>query len=164
LLVVPLLAIGACMQVNDKTLTEPFSAKVSSNLKPGTTSAPVSSGDPTPVGASQDAQGIQSDFVEGLILVRPKPGASLQDFLNRYEGTVVSDDTIPQAPPELGITLTDEQRKPTEFVVRINLNTVDPSQFEDQAQAKGLTGLMEFSSDGALRTLAGVADAVATGF
>jgi len=57
------------------------------------------------VAASRDGDGVQSEFLESIVLVRPKNAADLQAFLARYDGTVVGDDTIPEPPPELGIKL-----------------------------------------------------------
>jgi hypothetical protein len=107
---------------------------------------------------------VQSDFVQGVVLVRPDSEANLQVFLDRYEGVIIDDDTIPEPPPELGITLTDEERQPTEYVVRINLAAVDTSVLPENAAAAGLQGVIEFSSDAGVQTFAALLDAKAAGF
>ncbi len=140
-----------------------FEAKINADLVP-LQAAVIMKGNPERVVSSRDAQGVQSDFVEGVVVVRPKSDAELQDLLARYGGTVVDDNTIPEPPPELGITLTDEQRKPSEFVVRIDLAKVDTSSVAANASAAGLTGVLEFSSDAGLRTFAGNLEAKALGF
>jgi hypothetical protein len=143
---------------------DPVTVTVNPALVPGTATTPGPGGETLRVAASRDAKGIQTDFVEGIVLVRASSRDELKPFLDRYQGVVLGDDTIPEPPPELGITLTPEQRKPTEFIVRINLATVDTSAFEINATVAGLTGMLEFSSESGFQTLAGVADAVAAGF
>ncbi len=137
---------------------------VNPEVTPPQPTLPDGEGDPQPVAGSQDENGIQSDFIVGQVLVRPETEAELNDFLVRYEGTVISDNTIPEPPSSLGITLTPEQRQATEYLVRINLAKVDPEGFAADAAAVGMGGLLEFSSQDALLTLAGVTDALAAGF
>lgn len=159
-----LLSFAACSPTSPNPLLDPFEPTVNSDLLPAQKTVPDAQGNPQPVSSSRDSQGVQTDFVEGLVLVRPSSAADLNAFLSRYEGTVISDDTIPEPPPALGITLTAEQRRPTEYLVQINLAKVDVSSFATNATAAGLNGVMEFSSQAGLQTLAGVADAVAAGF
>lgn len=140
-----------------------FRPVVNARLAPMQPSLPDAAGNPQPVAASRDSRGIQTDFLEGVVLIRPKTAAELADFLRRYKGTVVRDDTIPAPPPHLGVTLTDDQRKPKEYVVRIDLAGVGTSTFAAKGAAKGLTGVLEFSSRAGLQTMAVVADASATG-
>jgi hypothetical protein len=137
---------------------------VNPNLTPRVASIPDGQGDPQTVACSRDDQGVQSEFIEGLVLVRPNSQANLDAFLERYDGIIISDDTIPQAPAALGIVLTDEQRKPVEYLVRINLDKVEPGGLAANGNAAGITGLFEFSSQAGLLTFAAVADAVAVGF
>ncbi len=158
------LLVGSCSPGTVPGTPGPFDPKVNTDLKPAQAVLPDAQGNPQPVATARDAQGVTTDFVEGLVLLRPAPGVDLNAFLSRYDGTVVSDDTIPEPPASLGITLTAEERKPTEYLVRINLAKVDLSTFIANASATGLTGVMEFSSQAGLLTLAGVADAVAAGF
>lgn len=142
----------------------PFEAKVNPEVKPEQPTLPDGQGSLMEIASSRDAHGVKSDFVVGLVTVNPKTEADLKVFLDRYGGVVVDDNTIPKPPPELGITLTDEQRKPTQFTVRIDLAKVDASRFSENAVAAGRTGVMEYSSDAGLHTVAAVADAIAAGF
>lgn len=140
-----------------------FRPIVSTRLAPAQPSLPDAAGNPQPVAASRDSRGIQTDFLEGVVQVRPKTAAELANFLLTYKGAVVRDDTIPAPPPRLGVTLTDDQRKPKEYVVRIDLSSVDTSTFAAKGAAKGLTGVLEFSSRAGLQTMAAVANASAAG-
>lgn len=161
--------VGACTQENpsptdDPNAPEEFTPAVNATVIPQRTTIPDAQGNDQPVCASRDADGVQSDFVEGVVLIKPRSAADLQAFLERYDGEVIDDDTIPVPPPELGITLTDEERAPTEFVVRINLDMVDLADFESNAEGFGLSGVFEFTSQAGLRTFAGLLDAKASGF
>lgn len=160
--VAALMLLGAC---SDVTTPAPgaFVAAVNTKVVPSQATI-LAHGQPQPVAASRDDKGVQSDFLEGIVLLKPKNAADLQSFLDRYDGTVIGDDTIPEPPPELGITLTAEQRKPTEFKVRINLARVNVAGLPANGAAAGLTGTLEFSSDAGLRTFAGILDAKAAGF
>jgi hypothetical protein len=142
----------------------PLEATVNPVVIPPQPSLPDGEGKPQPIGASRDKHGVQSEFVVGQVLVRPKSDEDLQAFLQRYEGTVMGDDAIPEPPANLGITLTAEQRKATKYVVSINLAKVDAAGFADDAAKVGMGGLLEMSSQEALLTLAGATDALAEGF
>lgn len=143
---------------------QPLIPKVDPGLTPTQPTIPDKDGTPLPVAVSRDDRGTHSEFIEGQVLVRPKSQADLNDFLQRYDGTVLADDTIPEPPANLGITLTPEQRKPTEYLVRINLAKVNTATFAADAAQIGLGGGFDFSSEDGLRTLAAVTNAAATGF
>ena len=155
-----LLCIGALMFLASCSR---FEAKVDPKVAPAEKSI-LAHGNPEPVAASRDSDGVQSEFLESIVLVRPKSAADLQSFLARYDGTVVGDDTIPEPPPELGITLTAEERKPAQFKVRINLAKANADRMSANASAAGLTGQLTFSSDAGMRTFACALDATAAGF
>ena len=157
-----LMLLGACTHVATP-IPGAFVAKVNTNVVPGQATI-LAQGHPQPVAASRDDKGVQSDFLEGIVLLRPKSEADLQSFLARYDGTIIGDDTIPVPPSELGITLTVEQRKPTEFKVRINLARVNIAGLSANAAAVKLIGNLEFSSEAGMRTFAGILDAKAAGF
>ena len=142
----------------------PLEPSVNPEVVPPQPSIPDGEGNPQPVGASRDKNGVQSEFIVGQVLVHPKTDEDLQAFLQRYEGTVMGDDAIPEPPANLGITLTNEQRKATKYVVNINLAKVDAEGFADDAAKLGMGGLLEMSSQEALLTLAGATDALAEGF
>ena len=86
-------------------------------------------------------------------------------FLNRfrYDGKIVGSNEIPEPPAELGITLTAEQRRATEFTVQINSAKIDPSSFVADAAKLELGGTYLFSSDDGLKLLALVTKEVAAG-
>ncbi len=142
----------------------PLEATVNPDLTPTQPSLPDKDGQPRPIGTSRDAAGVQTDFVLGEMLIHPESDQALQDFLARYDAKVIYDNTVPEPPEGLGITLTPEERKSTEYLVRFNLAALDISHLKEDAAKVGLGGLLELSSDEALRTLAGITDAAAAGF
>jgi hypothetical protein len=135
-----------------------------SGVVPSLPSLPDREGNPLPVANSRDAAGVESEFIVGQVLIRPRTSSDLSSFLQRYEGTVISDDTVPEPPASLGVTLTEAQRQATEYLVRINLARVDASTFAADAAALGLYGTMDFSSQDALLSMAAVTNAAAVGF
>jgi hypothetical protein len=139
-------------------------ATVNTEVVSGQPAIPDAKGNIQSVAASRDDKGIQSDFLERIVLLKPKSSADLQSFLDRYDGTIIANDTIPEPPPDLGITLTAEQRKATQFKVRINLAKVNVAGIGANGAAAGLTGKLEFSSEAALQTFAAILDAKAAGF
>lgn len=124
----------------------------------------AAAGKPQPVAASRDEKGVQSEFLEGIVLVKPKDAAELQAFVDRVGGTIVGDDTIPQAPKELDLVLTDAQRAPTQWKVRIDPSKANVTGMAANAAKVDLVGRTAFSSDLGLRTLATLLDAKAAGF
>lgn len=143
---------------------EPFAPSVDPAVLPTQPAVIDSNGAEQAVCASRDMHGVQSDFVEGVVLLRPKSAADLSAFLARYDGVIIDDDTIPEPPPELGITLTEAERAPTEYVVRVNLALADAGGLPADAAALGLEGNMAFTSQGGLDTFAQVLDARVAGF
>lgn len=141
----------------------PLNPRVQPTVVPAQDSVPTAKG-PQVVAGSRDAQGIQSDFVAGQLILHPRSSSDLTDFLQRYEGTVVSDDSVPEPPAELGITLSPAQRQATRFLVTINLARVDLSTFPADAAAVGLGGDLDVSTEDGLRTLAAAASAASAGF
>jgi hypothetical protein len=157
-----LVLLSSCHHTTRPTPTA-FEATVNSKVTPN--QATISAkGKPEPVAASRDDKGVQSDFLENILLVKPRNAAELKSFLSRYDGTIISDDTIPQPPAELGITLTAEQRQPTQYKIRINVAKLNVAAMPANGAAVGLTGTLEFSSDAGLRTFAAILDAKAAGF
>lgn len=141
-----------------------FETRLNPELAPLQPAVSDAQGNLLPVAASRDDLGVQSDFVEGVVLLRPDSPADLQSFLERYQGVIIDDNTIPEPPPELGITLTEEERQPTEYVVRLNLAGVDLTALPANAAALELQGAVEFSSQAGVQTFAAILDAKVAGF
>jgi hypothetical protein len=143
---------------------EPLETAVVPDVAPSQLSVPDGEGNSLPVAASRDERGVQSDFVVGQVLLTPTSEAELTEFIELYDGTILRDNTVPEPPARLGITLTPEQRAATEYLVRINLSRVDLEGFAADATTVGMGGLLELSSQDGLLTLAATTDALAAGF
>ena len=131
-----LLMLGSCTP--GLTISSQPDPAINTELVPLQSSILDAQGNTQEVASSQDADGVQTDFIVGLVRLRRAGQADLQAFLDRYGGTVVSDDAVPEPPAGSGITLTDEQRQPTEYVVQIDLSLVDASSFAANAAAQGI--------------------------
>jgi hypothetical protein len=159
LLAVTLAVLSACAASPSRV-----NVRVDPTLRPGVASVPDQSGAPQTVAAVRSDTGPAGDLVEAVLRVWPRSPAQLQEFLDRYGGVVIDDNEIPVPPPERRITLTDEQRRATEFVVRIDLSRVDPRRVEALARAAGWRGAITFSSDAGLRTFVAALIARADGY
>jgi len=138
--------------------------RVEPTLSPQPATLPPVKGYPQPVATVRHASGATSEFVEGFLLIRPRTSDDLQRFVARYGGEIVQDNSVPALPAAFGVTLTDAQRAPTEYLVRIDLSRVDVSRFGTLAARAGWQGVVEFSSDAGLRTFTGALDARDQGF
>lgn len=145
-------------------LQEPLVYEITPDVTPAQPSLPDGEGNPQPVAGSRDNNGVQSDFIVGHVLIRPESDAVLSAFLARYDGTIIGDNTVPEPPVSLGIELTPDDRKATEYLVAINLSRVNPDSFADDAAAIGMGGFLEVSSQDGLLTLAAITNAAANGF
>src|SRR3989442_1393878 len=83
--------------------------------------------------------------VEGIAVFKPHSDADLAAFLERYEGTVVRNNAIGKLPASWNIKLTQDDRKPTVYVVRLNLDRVDLSRLPANAQTASIREPIEFS-------------------
>src|SRR5947208_2522566 len=68
----------------------PFTASVNAKVVPKQATI-LTHGNPETVGASRDDRGVRSDFLEGIVLLKPKDPVELQSFLDRYDGKVIGD-------------------------------------------------------------------------
>ena len=96
-------------------------------------------------------------------LLRPKASADLASFLQRYQGVVLTDDSIPEPPASLGVTLTAAQRQARTFLVRINLAAA-VDQLHHRRRRNRTGGAAVFSSEDGLRSMAIVTNALASGY
>ncbi len=153
--------VPALMGAGDDT--DQFHALVDPQLKPRQES--LTPTNPLRVAASRDASGVQTDFLESIVLIRPKSEANLREFLARYGGVILRSNAIPAAAATaLGVTLTPAQRRATAYRVRVNLDRANAMTLAANAARAGLHGRFAFSSDAGLRTFAISLDALAAGY
>jgi hypothetical protein len=154
-----LLGVALLAACASSAVLNPPAASVTPTLQPAQPALPPVSGHAQPIATFRDTTGLGGEFVEGFMLVRPRSPAELQRFLTRYGGQVVQDNRIPPLPPAFGVTLPEDRRAPTEYLVRVDLARVDPSRFGALARRVGWQGAIEFSSEAALRTFTSALDA-----
>jgi hypothetical protein len=142
----------------------PLLPRVNPAVVPSQPSLPAKDGSPVPLAASRDEDGIVTEFIVGQLLIRPRNENDLSAFLQRYDGRVVGDNSVPPPPASLGITLSPEQMRATEYLAQINLAKVDLSTFPADAAMVGIGGPLDFSSEDGLRSMAAATNALATGF
>jgi hypothetical protein len=142
-----------------------FEAVVRTDLVPKTASIPGPGGTSQPVAASRDDKGVQSDFVEGIVVLHTKNEADVSAYLARFGGTLVRDNSIPESlGAKFGVQITPEQRKATAYYIRVDPARADLAGLAANARTVGVQGRVEVSSDLGLRTLATVVAARAAGF
>jgi hypothetical protein len=111
-----------------------------------------------PVGVAVNAYGVREEYILDEVLFRPKNRQELEDFLRKYHGQVLRDDSLPIPPPQIAAhRLRTLQTKPS-FVIRVDLNRADLYRFEERAQRLGARGRFRFSSEAAARLVAIVAE------
>jgi len=131
-----------------------YSYEISSDVKPQISSFPDPFGGPDmPVAAYADEKGVVTDFVANEVIISPRSPEELNGFLAQYGGTVVGDDSVPQTPPELGITMPPEYLVPTQYTVRVTLFP-DTASFQSDSWLRGARGFYRFSSEEAVKLMA----------
>ncbi len=106
-----------------------------------------------PVAAYEDGKGVVTDFMADEVIISPKSQEELDAFLAEYGGVIISDDSVPQPPPELGITMASEYASPTEYAVRVTAFP-DTADFQSDAWLRGARGSYRFSSEEGVKLLA----------
>jgi len=106
-----------------------------------------------PLAAVED-QGHIIVFVANEVLYTPASPGALQDFLKRYDGKVVDNNSIPS--PPAGMTrVRDMPATPLSYTITLNSSGYNPQFFVEDAQAQGLkVSTLRFSSDTASRLVA----------
>jgi hypothetical protein len=145
---------SATAQVTARLSARPFAFEIDPTIHPDPDTTGDGRGGTLPLAASKDEQGVRSEFIANQVLIVPRNQAELDGFLARTGGTVVEDDTIPAPPAELGITLTDAQRKATTYTVRLDPSAFPLNTFGADAAAAGLEGKAVLSSETAARLMA----------
>ena len=146
------------LQLTVKSSTTPpvntFSFTVDPSIQPSPSTTDDGRGGTLPLAVSRDEAGVKSTFIANEALIVPKNKAELDGFLARTGGTVIENNTIPVPPPGLGITLSDEERKPTTYTVRLNASAFPLERFEIDSASAGRSGKLTVSSNLAARLMA----------
>lgn len=149
------IAASAGAQPTPQPPDEPFQLAVVDGLRPSQTTIPGPRGAVRTIATSHDEAGVQSDFVEGVLLLKPRSERDLPAFLQRFGGVVVATDAVTVDPPyDVDRTLRERLRRPSLYVVNIDFGRVDPAAVAREAAARGLRQSMSFSSDDGRKTAA----------
>jgi hypothetical protein len=139
------------------------SLEIDTSIKPSSDTTGDGKGGILPLAASRDEAGVTSTFIANETIIVPKNQSELDGFLARTGGTVIEDNTIPVPPPELGISLSDAERKATTYTVRLDASAFGLTNYNSDATSAGLNGKMKVSSDLAARLMALTVSEIAAG-
>lgn len=115
-----------------------------------------------PVGAVVE-DGLVMSYVEDEMIVPTRDAAVVAALVERWNGEVLFDDVVPEPPPELDVTLSEEARRPTMVVVRVDTSAVDLDMLSSRAPVAGVVGDVSFSSEEMARLWGALAEERAGG-
>jgi Subtilase family/Bacterial Ig domain len=117
------------------------------SIVPEQSSIPDAIGQPIPVAAVVDGDGVQSSFPENRVVIAAKSKIELEDFLQRYHGKIIATDAIPEPPTELGIQFQPVDLEPSSYTVQLDASKFSLDRFKSEAlQAQVLAGASKVSS------------------
>ncbi len=140
---------------------EKFTFSVTSSVKPKVESIEDANGNPRPVAAYSDRNGVQSDFVANEVLFAPTDKADLDAFMVKYQGEIISDDRVPYpdggspGSPKKPISPAHQKLIDTAEFYLVKLNKL-PAVAELQAAGdlRQMQGSYQFSGEDAGRLIA----------
>lgn len=143
-----MLTLGA--QCNPDPLNPPA---VTFSIDPALTSPDIlptvmSQGQERPVGLLRGPDGVIEGFVIDEVMIRAETDEELQSFLDRYNGVVLDDGSVPSL-PESEIVVPIERAR--WYLVRVDLSRTSLDDLPANMGAAGIQGELTFSSDDAAR-------------
>lgn len=138
---------------------EAFSYRIDPDLEPVLPELPgIGGGAERPVGAVLEPDGVRGDYVVNEVILHGPTVEQLAAFIDAYEAEIIFGDDLPGDPgnlppdklrPEFGTT--------DDYLLRVNLDLADTTEFEFWMEQQGYEGEYVFSSDEAMRVVAIVA-------
>lgn len=129
-----------------------FSYEIDTGASPGEEFLPgIADGPPRKVAAVVGPEGDHEEFVEDEVILHPSSNDQLNDFLERYGGTIVRDGMPRSEDPEAPPPGPDE--KSGWYQIRIDTATSALDDFVENMEAAGLEGHVAVSSEGGARLL-----------
>lgn len=116
-----------------------------------------------PVGAYADGRGVVTRFIANELVVKPASPDELDALVARLGATVLGNDAVPEPPAQLGRTLTDAERAPRRWRLRVPTADVSTDDFLQTGSRRGMTGSYRISSEAGAQLLALVARERAAG-
>ncbi len=141
------------------TSPDTFSYRIDETLQPALQTLPgLNGGAERTIVTVQEPDGVQTDFVaDEVILYAPDPTA-LDNFIGTYNAEVLSGENLPDPPENLPPDkLRPDDATTDEYLLRVDLNLADTSEFTSWMAQLGFEGEYVFSSEDAVRLLAIVA-------
>lgn len=140
----------------DILLANHSSHSIDTTIVPSLPSLPgLSGGPPRPVGVAVGPNGQPEEFVVNEVVFQPKSAEDLNDFLAKYNGTVLRDGRprlLPGVVPPLGLPETTGW-----YLIHVDLNRSTLSDLDPNMERSGLLGKWSFSSNEAARLISLVA-------
>jgi hypothetical protein len=136
----------------DILLANHSSHSIDKKIVPSLASLPgLSGGPPRPVGVAVGPNGRPEEFVVNEVVFQPKSAEDLNDFLAKYNGTVLRDGRprlLPEVVPPLGLPESTGW-----YLIRVNLNRSPLTDMALNMERAGLLGRWSFSSNDAARLI-----------
>jgi flagellar hook assembly protein FlgD len=129
--------------------------RVDNQLRPSRAALPDLPGEiARPVVAVRNPDGTVVEWVADEVILRPQDDAALQSFLQRYDGRLLHDGSLP-APPAGTPAEQIRTLAPSPYrLVRVNLDRIDVTSLTSDATAVGFNGVFSFSSNDGLKLAA----------
>ena len=136
-----------------------FSYWIDPGLEPALRELPgVGGGSTRPLGAVLDPDGVQVDFVVTQVILHGPSPVQLDNFIGAYAAEIVFGEDLPGDPGNLPPDkLRPAYSTTDDYLLQVNLELADLSEFELWMGQLGYDGEYVFSSDEAVRAVAIVA-------
>ena len=144
--------LGACKPIKYKH----FKYVIDDAIQPSLPEIPgLDGGLPRQVSVSINPDGTKEEFVVNEVIFHPESSDELDDFLAKYDGTVLRDGSPFLIP---GIPHVDDDPEPSGFyLIKVDLERSSLSDIEPNMEAAKITGRFRFSSENGVRLAALIA-------
>jgi len=161
LLAAGVLALGC--GTDETPETEPFGYAIDPAVGDGVPAERESDRGNRPLTAAADKDGVVSVFVANEVVLTGVTPAEVDAFVSRHRGVVIETDAIPDPPGHLDIQLSDADKAPTEYVVRVDPSDFSLDDFIGDSEAAGFEGDRAFASEIGARLSALIASELRNG-
>lgn len=145
------------------TATEPFTYAIDPAVGDGIPAERESDRGNRPLTAAADRDGVVSVFVANEVVLAGVTPVEVDEFVSRHGGVVIETDAIPDPPAHLDIPLSDADKAPTEYVVRVDPSDFSLDDFIRDSEAAGFEGDRTFASETGARLSALIASEIRNG-
>lgn len=125
-----------------------FALTIDPSIAPNPSTLPGPDGKASPIAATRDGDGVTTNVLADVVILRPADQAELTAFLAEYAGVVTGDDSVP---PRAG---GGGGLPATSYVIRLDPTTFPLTNIAADAVAFGYCGPLIVSSDAAAHLFA----------